>query len=221
MSVPDFKMAPPDPVGTKVQRSGTLAILLACCAVLASLAWGPAILIVAFALHPSLPGNQPGVQAAIDIARQQMWAVVLVSFLALVALVVGALLAGRAAFPSTTASSRRQARWAVGCLVGGVVIGVGPYLVASLSRAFYLPLYENFVLIAAAIAGAVASFILSGIALRPAAASGAGMAGSRSAWRVGARICLLVAPLVALAVAAAFALAAQVVVGFYLLHHVY
>jgi hypothetical protein len=77
----------------------------------------------------------------------------------------------------------------------------------------------NFVVISSAMAGAVASFILSGIALRPAAASGAGVAGSRRAGRVGARICLLVAPLVALA--AAFALAAQVVVGFYLLHRVY
>jgi hypothetical protein len=185
----------------------------------ATLFWAPGIMRVAAALRPSLlssPRYQPGTQAAINAARGQMWAVVLLSLLAVVALAVASLLVGRRTLPATVSASARQATWAVGCLAGGLVVAAAPFLFEQVSRSLYLPLYSNLLLIPFAMAGAVASFILSGLALRPAETTYVATAGSRPAWHIGARVCVVVAPLVALAVAATVALAAQFVVGFYL-----
>jgi hypothetical protein len=203
--------------GRRSALPAIIAVLLACCAVLAGVVWGPFVLIVASNLRPvtSRPGAIPP-PGEIDAARQQMWTVVIVSFVALAVLAGVALAVARWAFPTTASTSARRSTWAIRCLVGGLVIGFAPVVLAAARVSLPISSYGNTLLTSLTLAGAVAGFILSGIALPSAAASADSPNGVRIRGGAAARACLVASIVVACVVAFLIAASAQFIVGFFL-----
>ena len=201
-------------------RSVMPALVLGIAAIVACLAWGPALQAVAQRLRPSQLDDiskysDAELQALIDPARLQMWIITIASFCVIASLAVLAFVLGRRALRVTAddGTLARLGRWAPWPLVGGLVLVVAGVLFGSLAAAF------AFLVLAFAMAGAMCSFILSGFALcRPPAKSAQGD-GQSQAWRRSARVCLVAAPLVLLSVFLFLALLAQVTIGLYLRFH--
>ncbi|MGZ3667152.1 MAG: hypothetical protein ACXVDA_22010 [Ktedonobacterales bacterium] len=144
-------------------------------------------------------------------AHQHMWIIAIASFLAIMALAAMALLLGRRAL--RPAASARALAWlengAIMSLVGGLVVGLGfPYL--SLAGGIF-SIFEDkgFLLTSIGIAGAVGSFILSGIAVRRSTARPEPVATHRRAG-----VCLVVASLIILAGFFLLTQGAQFIIGF-------
>lgn len=205
------------------RRLAARAWLLACCAVAASAGWVPAMVATARDLRPNqLDGtaaHRDPVPGSLDEARLHMWLIVIVSFLVIVALAVMALFVGRRALRMTTASAvslARLERGAVASLAGGLVIWLVPFFLDAADRYFSLPEEVSVQLASIALAGAVGSFILGGIAVRQVAAGPEQAAAHRRAWYTGASICLAVAPVIILTLFLGTAIDAQIIVGFFL-----
>lgn len=199
----------------------SLASLLACCAVAATVGWGPAMEAVARTLRPHQLDdvNYHGAVPApvLAEAHQRMWIIASVSFLVILALAATALLLGRLALrPAATARAlARLENGAIVSLVGGLVIGLGlPYL--SLAGGIFSIFGDEGMLLASiGLAGAVGSFILSGIAVRRSTAGPEpGVTHRRAA------ICLVVASLIILAGFYLLTGGAQFIIGF-TLHFVF
>lgn len=175
----------------------SLASLLACCAVAATAAWGPAMAAVAQTLRPhqlddvSYHGAVPA--PVLAEAHQRMWLIASASFLVILALAATALLLGRMALrPAATARAlTRLENGAIVSLVSGLVVGLGfPYL--PLAGGIFSIFEDKGILLASVgVAGAVGSFILSGIAVRRSTARPEPVVAHRRA-----AICLLVASLI-------------------------
>jgi hypothetical protein len=207
-------------------RLVTLTGLLTCCAVVASAGWGPAMVAVARALRPyqlaDIPRYRDEVDAAVAAAVQHMWIMLLASFLAILTLAGVAMLLGRWSL-RTGARARslvRLEQGAIGSLVGGLALWLGPVLLSSAGGHFYLPANWGYLLTSLPLAGAVGSVMLSGIALGHAGALPEPAIPHRQAWHRGARLCLVVAPVIILAVFFIFSWLAVFTVAFYL-HSVY
>lgn len=175
----------------------SLASLLACCTVAATVAFGPAMAAVARTLQPlqrddvSYHGVAPAPLLA--EARLHMWIIASASFLMILALAATALLVGRLALrpaPSARTLARLE-NGAIVSLVGGLVIGLGfPYLSLA-GGIFSIFQDEGILLVSIGLAGAVGSFILSGIAVRRSTAGPVPVVAHRRA-----AICLVVASLI-------------------------
>lgn len=204
------------------RRLAALAWLLACCAVVASAGWVPAMVAAAHALRPHQldhAGSYRDAAPAVAEPKLLMWIIAIASFLVIVALAVMALLVGRRALRMTRASVlslARLERGAVASLAGGLVIWLVPFFLDAADRYFSLPEGVSVQLASIALAGAVGSFILGGIAVRQVAAGPEQAAAHRRAWYTGARICLAVAPVIILTLFLGTAIDAQIIVGFFL-----
>ena len=163
----------------------------------------------------SRPGAIPP-PGEIDAARQQTWTVVIVRFVALAVLAGGALVVARWAFPATASTSARRSTWAIRCLMGGLVLGFAPVVLAAARVSLPVSSYRNTLLTSLTLAGAVAGFILSGIALPSAAASAHSPDGVRIRGGAAARACLVASIVVACVMAFLIAAAAQFIVGFFM-----
>ncbi len=109
----------------------SLVSLLACCAVAASVGWGPAMESVARALRPHQLDDVKQYREAPPLvaeAHQHMWIIAIASFLAILALAATAILMGRRAL-RPAASARALARLgngAIASLVGAWCSGSVP-----------------------------------------------------------------------------------------------
>lgn len=195
----------------------SLASLLACCAVAATVGWGPAMEAVARTLRPHQLDdvNYHGAVPApvLAEAHQRMWIIASASFLVILALAATALLLGRLALrpaPSAVALTRLE-NGAIVSLVGGLVLGLGPLLLSLAGRLFSIFQDKGIVLVSIGLAGAVGSFILSGIAVRRSTTRPEPVVAHRRAL-----ICLVMASLLILAGFFLLAGSAQFIIGFYL-----
>lgn len=180
---------------------------LTCCAVVASALWGPVLVAVAEISRPyqlDHPNEYPDeVYALAHLASVRMWTLLIASFVALLVMAMLAIVMGRKA-RSTAGNWRAPDRlevWAAGSLLLGLVFSF-----ATITSRFSLSIALNRSVASAAsitffaMAGAMASFILSGIALRKIGTAVPGRASARRALRqYGTRISLVVALLVLLA----------------------
>lgn len=216
-------------------RSSTPALLLAITAIVACVAWGPAMEAVAQSLRPSQLDDiskysDAELRAVIEPARLQMWSIAVASFFAIALLAVLAFVLGRRVM-RTTANDQTLARlgtWAPWPLVVGLVLVVATVLLGTPlvsyvgGKLFYLSAWSSALVASLATAGALGSFILSGVALYRPTAESVGVAAQSPAWRGRARVCSVAAPLVVLLGFFLLALLAQFTVGFYLrLHFVF
>ena len=196
--------------------------ILTCCAVLASGLWAPVILLVARAVRPAQLDDvtrrypRAVLEALAADARQRMWAIVLASFLALLALAVAAIVLNRrAANVARGEPGRRPIRpswWASAGLLLALVL-----VLASVLRSPSAASLAGASLGVLAMAGAMAGLILGATALRRAAAQPPDSALPRRDFRqLAARISLIVAPLFLLAGVVFTGLLAQLTASFLL-----
>ncbi|MGO8951267.1 MAG: hypothetical protein ACLQUY_27150 [Ktedonobacterales bacterium] len=174
--------------------------IVAGCAVLAPVIWQPIMVSIAQTLRPP---DKPHVDfhTLASEASAHMSIIMAATILAQLALAALAIYLGRGALhvPSDDVLLRRLEKWAIGSLVIGVAVGLGPTLVPWVLRfsTFFQgsePLYTVMM------AGAMGSFVLSGITIHnvPPASFGQAPAQGR-VWQYGVRISLAVASLVVIA----------------------
>jgi len=228
----------PAPVGdTRVgrRRSVTPALLLGLIAVIACVAWGPIVEAVAQHLRPSQLDDiskysDAELRAVIEPVRRQMWIIAIGSFCVIASLAVLAFVLGRRALRATAddGTAARLGRWALWPLfsslglVAAVFLTGTPFVSSLISNLFFPTTEMTTVALSLATAGALGSFILSGVALGRPRAELAQRDVQSQAWRRGARVCLVAAPLVTLSGFLLLAFFAQFTVGFYLrLHFVF
>lgn len=215
---------------------GLVAASIVCgvIALAAATVWLLAMELIGWALRPAELSNFPAYRGDVrpfqEAALARISLIVLVSFLAILALAVAAILLGRRArrLSDNMATLARLEKWAAICLIVSLV-GFGIILIFGLSS---LPAVESFrirlptainqlldivlyrspviiqALAAITAAGAMGSFILSGVAVRFAH----GQAIHR--WRT--RVSLVVSTLILLGWFAITLLVARFIVGFYL-----
>jgi hypothetical protein len=221
--------------------AGGLVVASIVCGVIAlatATVWLLAMELTGWALRPaelsSFPAYRGDVRPFQEAALARISVIVLASFLAILALALAAILLGRRArrLADTMAALARLERWAAICLVV-CLVGFGIILIFSLSslqviesfrmrlptfvnQLLDIVLYRSPIIIqafaAVTAAGAMGSFILSGVAVRFAH----GQAIHR--WRT--RVSLVASALILLGWFAITLLVARFIVGFYL-HLVY
>lgn len=223
---------------TPAQRAWkALTIVLAGLAVVASMAWTPALLSISIQLDPARnPGDhiegysKAQQQAMIAQAKLQFSLITLICLIALVALVALAIYAGRRALRETTSTAplARMGRWSLVCLVGGLALAPIIFLFRFGNVQFYYsyieqpirqlnPLLAQVVISMAlglAPASQVVSVILSGIALLRPTAGPAGRLRPQGTWRAWTLIGMILASLFALTMFAVVYLVAVLFIGF-------
>lgn len=170
-------------------------------------------------LRPYQSANDPAFsETVVHETSLHMWLIVIGSFLLIVVLTAMAIRQGRRALRISVndTSLAQLKKWASGSLLGGLVIGLVPLLLLT-GRGRVLILSADLTILfpSNTMAGAVGSFILSGIAARHTRAGFEQTAAWRTMLRVVARICLVVAPIVMLAGFILLALYTQIIAAFY------
>jgi hypothetical protein len=184
------------------RRSARLVLtgIVAGCAVIAPLIWGPIMLTIAHTLRPP---DKPHVdfRALASEASAHMKIILAATILALLALAALSISLGRSALrvASDDVLSRRLEKWAIGSLVMGVAVGFGPTLVSWVLR--FSPVFQGSVaLYTVMMAGAMGSFVLSGITIHKVTPASFGQAPAQGrVWQYGVRISLAAASLAVIA----------------------